>query len=317
MQTEKNLFRRILPVLAASLAIALSLTGCGKTGKLDEGNCKCSISFTDIPKELSMLEENVLQNFEINVTLKNVINEKMYYINLTQDNDFSQEISLNPGVYQVCSVSSTQSSNTGISMAADAESIELSEDDSAALHVYVDNREEFTKHWMSVQPMPEMLLADKFDGLIQINRQVIDLRADDATQLISQLDVSHDSPVSAYQKITLTDYEMGVEITLQNMDSEAADWQDCKLVEIYVFKNNVVFPQGVTLGMAPKNVCDISDGLYGEPDQFTGSLLYGWGFDDTCAVYQDPESGDKLTIDLNAGGSSVRNIRYQLAQYED
>lgn len=317
MHAEKKKFQRILPALLSVLAMALMLTGCGKTGKLDEGNCKCSIFFIDIPKELSMLEENLQENFAINVTLKNIVNEKLYHVTLEQGNDFKQEISLNPGVYQVYSVYASQASNTGVSLAADAESVELSEDGFATLHVYVDNAEEFTQHWMSVQPMPEMLLADKFDGLIQINRQVIDLRADNAAQLISQLDISHDSQVLSYQKVTLTDSKMGVTVTLQNQSSEAANWQDCKLVEIYVSKNNVVFPQGVTLGMAPKTVCSGSDGLYGEPDAFTGSLLYGWGFDDTYAVYQDPESGDKLTIDLGAGDSSIRSIRYELALFED
>lgn len=317
MPTEKNLFHRILSGLLACLVLSLSLTGCDRMGKLDEGNCKCIISFTDIPKELSMLEDNVLANFAIHVTLKNIVNEKQYDIRLKPDNDFSQEISLHPGVYQVCSVSASQASNTGISVAADAESLELTEDGLATLHIYVDNAEEFTRHWMSVQPMPEMLLADKFDGLIQINRQVIDLRADSPAQLISQLDVSYDSPVASYQKVTLTDSEMGVAITLQNQGSEAADWQDCMLVEVYVFKNNVVFPQGVTLGMAPDKVCSGSDGLYGGPDEFTGSLLYGWGFDDTQAIYQDPESGDKLTINLGSDNSSIRSIRYELELFEN
>lgn len=317
MPTEKNMFRRTLSVLLAGLALSLSLTGCGKTGKLDEGNCKCVISFTDIPKELSMLEENVRENFAIHITLKNIVNEKQYHIQLKPDNDFRQEISLHPGVYQVCSVSASQASNTGISVAADAESLELTEDGLATLHIYVDNAEEFTLHWMSVQPMPEMLLADKFDGLIQINRQVIDLRAESPAQLISQLDVSYDSPVASYQKVTLTDSEMGVSITLQNQGAETADWRDCKLVGVYVFKNNVVFPQGVTLGMAPDNVCNGSDGLYGEPDEFTGSLLYGWGFDDTQAIYQDPESGDKLTINLGPDNSSIRSIRYEPELFEN
>lgn len=317
MKTGKNLFLRALPAVLTVLMTAFALTGCGKTGKLNEGACKGSISFTDIPKELSMLEENVQENFAIHVTLKNIVNEKQYQITLTEKNDYKQEVSLNPGVYQVYSVYASQASNTGISVAADAESIEFTKDGFTTLHVYVDNAEEFTKHWMSVQPMPEMLLAEKFDGLIQINRQVIDLRAKNAAQLLSQLDLSYDSQVPAYKKVTLSDHEMGVSITLQNQTDEAADWQDCKLIEIYVTKNNVVFPQGVTLGMAPAGVCNGSDGRYGEPDEFTGSLLYGWGFDDTYAIYRDADSGDKLTIGLGSGNSAVRSIRYQLEQFED
>lgn len=317
MQIGKCLFQRPLPAFLICIVMAFSLTGCGKEGKLNEGDCKGIISFIDIPKELSMLEENVQKNFAIHLTLKNIVNEKTYDIALTQDNGFKQEVSLNPGVYQVCYVYADQASYTGISVAADAESVEFTKGELTTLHVYVDNGEEFTRHWMAVQPMPEMLLAEKFDGLIQINRQVIDLRSANASQLISQLNLTYDNQVPAYKKVTLSDNSMGVSVTLQNQTDEAADWRSCKLVEIYVSKNNVVFPQGVTLGMAPENVCDASDGRYGEPNEFTGSLLYGWGFDDTYAIYQDPVSGDKLTIGLGSDNSAIRNIRYELQQFED
>lgn len=317
MQALKNLLRHTLPALLLCLVTTLTLTGCSQKGKLNEGDCKGIISFTDIPKEFSMLEKNLQENFAIHVTLKNIVNEKEYTIRLTQENDFKQEVFLNPGTYQVYSVYASQASNTGISVSADAEKMTFTRDDLATLHVYVDNQEEFTQHWMAVQPMPEMLLADTFDGLIQINRQVIDLRAEDPSQLIAQLDISYDQPVPAYKEVTLTDSALGVSIILLNDDGQPADWRDCKLVGIYVFRNNVVFPQGVTLGMAPEDICHGDKGLYGEPDSFTGSLLYGWNFDDTYAIYRDPESGDKMTICLGSDSSGIRNIRYELEQFED
>ena len=317
MRSKKHFLRHILPAILIGLMTTLTLTGCSHKGKLDEGDCKGVISFTDIPKEFSMLEKNLQENFIIHVNLRNIVNEKEYNIRLTPENDFKQEVSLNPGTYQVYSVYASQASNTGISISADAEKMVFARDDLATLHVYVDNQEEFTNHWMSVQPMPEMLLADTFDGLIQINRQIVDLRADNPAQLITQLDVSYDQQVPAYKEVTLTDSSLGVSITLLNDDAQPADWRDCKLVGIYVFRNNVVFPQGVTLGMAPEDVCHESNGLYGEPDAFTGSLLYGWNFDDTYAIYRDPKSGDKMTICLGSDSSGIRNIRYELEQFED
>lgn len=316
MQTFKQLRKRLLPLLLGSLVLTLALTGCGKDGKLDEGDCKCTISFVDIPRELSMLEENVQKNFSVNLTLKNITNEKLYHITLDQDNSFKKEISLHPGVYSVYTPYASQSGNTGISMAANVQSVELSADKTAEIQVFVDNSEEFTQHWMSVQPMPEMILADKFDGHIQINRKIVDLRADNASELISQLNVTYDNQVPAYGKIEVSDGEMGVRLTLQNQSDTAADWHSCKLIGIYVFKNNVVFPQGVTLGMSPETVCHNADGLYGEPDSFTGSLLYGWGFDDTRAIYRDAKTGDKITVNLGPGNSSIRSIQYDLAQFE-
>lgn len=315
MQKQKYR-KRLLPALMAGFTLALALTGCGNEGKLDEGDCKCAISFVDIPKELSMSEENVQNSFAIRLTLQSISNEKYYHISLDRANNYSEEISLHPGIYRVLSPSTNQSSNLQLEVKADVESVELSEDTPASIHVYVSNPEEFTRHWMSVQPMPEMLLAEKFDGLLQVNRQVFDLRTEDSGPLISQFNLSYDKQVPAYGKVELHDSDAGVTLTLQNQTASPADWQSCKVVGIYVTKNNIVFPQGVTLGMAPAAVCHKKDGLYGEPDKLTGSLLLGWGFDNTCAIYNDPESGDKITLDLGSGNSSIVSIRYELAQYE-
>lgn len=312
---KKNKCNRLLLTLFTVLAL-VGLTGCSEEGKLDEGNCKCSISFVEIPKELTMLEDNLQENFAVNVTLKNIANEKRYHITLTEKNSFKQEISLHPGVYQVYSVYANNASNIGLSLAAEEDSVTLSEDTYGSVRVYVENTEDFTEHWMSVQPMPEMVLAEQFDGLIQINRKVLNLRTDSAA-LISELNLSHEGQVAPYGKIDVSDTDKGVTLTLQNQTESPMDWRNCTVVGLYVYKNNIVFPQGVTLGMAPEKVCNNETGLYGEPDSFTGSLLYGMGFDDTSVIYHDPKSGDKMTVNLGAQDSSIRSIRYELAQFEE
>lgn len=308
--------KKLLPILLLNLFLVISLTGCTKTGKLDEGDCKCTISFVDIPKELSMLEDNIRNNLSVNLTLRNISNDKQYHITLDEDNAFEKQISLNPGVYQVYTPYVNQALYTGITMKADVEDVKLTTDAPAVIHVYVDNPEELTSHWMSIQPMPEMLLAEKFDGLIQINRQIIDLRADNSSSLFSQLDITYDNNVPSYGKVELTDTSMGITIALQNESGEPANWQSCRLTGIYVYRNNAVFPQGVTLGMAPEKVCHLTDGLYGEPDSMSGSLLYGWEMDDTYVIYHDDTSGDKITLTLDASGETIRGIRYDLAQFE-
>ena len=307
--------KKLLSVLIIGVCAMLSLAGCSKTGKLDEGECKCTIIFVDIPKELSMLEDNIKNNLSVQLTLKNINNEKLYHITLDESNSFEKQVSLNPGVYQVYTPHLSQSLYTGITMKADVEDVRLEPDVQEVIHVYVDNPEELTNHWMAIQPMPEMLLAEKFDGIIQVNRQVFDMR-DNASALLSQLDITYENKVPSYGKVELTDSEMGITVELQNESAEAAQWQSCRLIGIYVFRNNAVFPKGVTLGMAPETVCHMADGLYGEPDAFSGSPLYGWGTDDTYVIYKDEDSGDKITLTLNASGDTIRSIRYGLAQFE-
>ncbi|MBO4981315.1 MAG: hypothetical protein J6C84_05395 [Lachnospiraceae bacterium] len=295
------------------LLLPLSLSGCGKKGRLDEGNCKCSISFTDIPKEFGMLEENLSDTFEINVCLKNTINETPYYITLNKENDYSAQISLHPGTYQICYVSNNMEKYNGISVAANVENVTLSEDTPEEILISVDNQEAFTQNWMATQPMPEMLLADKFSGQIQINRRIVNIR-----DILSELtlEASSDSPVRPYQKLELSDQERGITVTVLNNSEESLPWTGCEVIGIRVCKNNVVFPEGVTLGMSAKKVLHKTDGLYGEPDRFSGSPLLGWGLDDTRVIYSDPDSGNKITIGLSSGGTYITDITYELACFE-
>ncbi|MBR1852791.1 MAG: hypothetical protein IJ794_06570 [Lachnospiraceae bacterium] len=297
--------------------LCATLAACGKTGKLDEGNCECTVSLVELPKEFSMLEENIREHFEVNVTLKNITTEKLYHITLAEKEDFTETVHLHPGTYQVFGAATNQASNAGLTLKADTDSVVLREDTPATLQIRIADTEAFTEHWMSVQPMPEMRLAEKFDALVQINRQVFDLRAENNSALFDTLDLKYDKEVRAYEKIEVSNQEKGITLTLQNQTDSPANWKDCRIIGINVTKNNAVFPQGVTLGMAPFAVCHESDGVYGAPDKLTGSLLLGWQLDHTYAIYNDPVSGDKLTIDLGVNNSQIHGIRYELALFEE
>lgn len=289
----------------------LLLTACGRQGKLDEGDCHCKVYFTDIPREFSMLDENLQEDFEIHVALENLTTEKIYRITLNQKNNFTLTINLNPGVYKVASVCSSLQAYTGISVSARTEQVELTREQEAEVPILVKNMEEFTSHWMSVQPMPEMILADKYSGLIQINRKVLPI-----ADILPELTISHTTQIAPEEKAALTDSDRGITVTVQNRSQNAQSWQNCDVLSIRVDKNNVVFPAGVTLGMSPEKVCHRTKGLYGEPSKMSGSILFGWDFDNTRAIYLDPVSGNKITLDIASDGSRIQHITYELAVFE-
>lgn len=291
----------------------MSLTACGRKGKLDEGDCRCNIFFTDIPKEFYMLEQNLLNEFEIYITLENTINENQYDITLNQKNNYSTQISLHPGVYRVSYVSNSMSRYNGILLTARTDTVELTADTVGEIAIVVDNPDEFTKNWMATQPMPEMLLADKFSRQLQINRKVISME-----NIMQELDLTPEinSPVSPYQKATLANDDYGITVTVLNNTDESLSWQECDVIGIHVTKNTMVFPEGVTLGMASGQVLDKTKGLYGEPDACTGSLLFGWQLDDTSFIYNDAASGDRLTVNLSPDGSYIKAITYEFACFE-
>lgn len=300
---KKLLFFCLLPVLL--------LTACGNQGKLDEGDCTCKVYFTDIPREFTMLDENLQEDFEIHVTLENLTTEKVYRITLNQENEYTATAKLNPGVYKVAYVYASMESYTGISVSPKVEQLELTRDKESEIPISVDNTAEFTEHWMAIQPMPEMLLADKYSGLIQINRKVLPI-----TGILPELSISDSREVSPEEKVQLADADHGIVVTVQNRTDKVQFWKNCDVLSIRASQNTVVFPDGVTLGMSPEKVCHNAKGLYGEPTKMVGSILYGWDFDTTSAIYLDPVSGNKITIGISADGSRIHYISYELAVFE-
>ena len=303
--------KRYGAVLAMLLMLAVGMAGCGNRGKLNEGDCKCTIVFTDIPRELSMLEENIQENFHINLTLRNLANDKLYKIVLNASNDYKAEISLHPGTYQVCYPFVNPKANLALSLSTDKENVTLSPETPSTISIRVDNPEEFTEHWMSIQPMPEMLLADTFCGQVQIDRRIVAIE-----EILPYLNLTYTKQVTVGEKLTLTDEPRGVTVYLQNRGTETTDWKSCTVYGIHVTKNNVVFPKGVTLGMSAQKVCHTKDGLFGEPDSLTGTLLFGWGMGEVNAVYKDPVSGDRIQLDLGSDGSSIQSITYLREQFD-
>lgn len=291
--------------------LLLCLAGCGKQGKLDEGDCPGVITFSNIPKEFSLLDENLQKEYQVRVTLKNLTTEKKYDVTLNQKNDFKKTVSLHPGKYSV-SVHASLDSLVHLQVKATEEIVTFDRGLEANVIVIPENAEEFSNYWMQTHPQAEILTADKFSRLIQVNRKIMTIK-----DIVTELDLSDmDKVLEGSQKTTLSDNERGVSITLQNPMSTPQPLSKCNVISLSVTKNTVVFPDGVTLGLAPDKVCHRQTGLYGEPTRFEGMYLFGWGLDETKAVYLDPISGDRITIEFSADGDSVKRITYDLEVFE-
>lgn len=296
------------------LCLLLTFGACAANDRLNEGDCAGTITFSNIPKEFSMLEDNIREQFEISVELENLTTEKKYHITLSPENNFRQDLSLHPGTYRVLYLSCSQSGNLGLKLEASAETMTFEKGRQAMLLITVSNPEEFTNHWMEVQPLPEILLADQYSGMIQINRKVIPI-----SEIFSELkigDSAEEDVIDGFQTATLTDSEKGITVSLLNPTGGPLPWSRCKVTEIKVSKNTVVFPDGVTIGTAPSKVCHRTTGLYGEPTKISGFMLFGWDLDSTTAVYNDSVTGNRITLHLNAKGTAITGIEYALEVFE-
>ena len=300
--------RRLLLLM---LPLFILLASCGNRGKINEGDCAGTVMFQGLPKEFSLLEENLQKEYEIKVTLTNVTTEKYYEVVLNQKNDFKQSVSLHPGSYKV-SVYASLTSLTHLHVKTTEDTVIFDRNRETAVVIIPENVEEFTEHWMESHPEAEILSADKFSRLVQVNRKVMPIK-----DVITELDLSDmDKVLEGYQKTTLTDNERGITIVLQNKMSTEQPLSNCEVVSLSVTSNTVVFPDGVSLGTSPAKVCHKETGLYGLPTRFEGFFLYGWDFDETKAIYLDPVSGDRITITFTPDGSAISEITYEMAVFE-
>ena len=299
-----------IKLLAAGL-LFLSLTACGKEGKLHEGDCILNVSFINIPKEYNMQENNLQERSELLVTLQNIVTEKTYRFALNDDNDYYQKLTLKPGTYEVLDVVNTMEEFNGIEIDTNTKKLGLTAKAPSELLLSIKDTVEFTSRWMDTQPMPEILLADRFSRMIQINRQVIPIK-----EIAAQLSLNHFEKLKPDEKLTLTDEDFGITLTVENTSDELRSYRDCRVLSITFTKNTVVFPEGVTLGMAPKTVFHSKDGLYGEPASLGGTIFHGTGMQDAKAVYKDPASGDIITVKTDADGNYITGISYEFAYAE-
>lgn len=147
---------------------------------------------------------------------------------------------------------------------------------------------------------------DLFTGKIQLEGKKISPK-----KSINLIDVSSDDEeVSSESKDYLYDDELGIEITVLNNTENDLSYQECDIQKI-TFTKNVSLPGNVTIGMDAGKVCNAKTGIYGEPDNFTGSLLYGTGLDNTYAIYKSEDGNIQVSLGIDSIDNTIKNITYE------
>ena len=291
----------------------LFLMACSSRTNLNEGDCKGIIAFSDTTQIFSMLDQRTQDALDIRVELQNVTTEKSYDIRLNKDNKFTQEVSLNPGTYRVIYAYCHNTFETGIETGALQEDMIFEQGKTARLDVRITNEEALTKQWIDLTPLPEIILADKYSRLVQLDRNIVSL-----DRIVSALDLSNfqgDRLIKGYGKQEISGGN-GIFITVQNTTKEPLDITECKVLSVKFTQNRVVFPGGVRLGDSVEAVSHKEKGVYGEPTSFGGLALWGWDFDNSSIIYKDDVSKDCITMTLNTECNEITDILYELEKYE-
>lgn len=296
-------------ILWSVLLYVFAMTGCAENALA--GDCKCTVTVEDMPRELMMLDENVLEQFYIRISMENIYTEEDIDVRLCAENQFQAELKLQPGTYRISDCYASSSYLVPIEVESMQEKLELTRDDPMTVDIQITNRDEFVEWAWNCEANREILQADAFSHKIQLDGQVIELE-----QIKDYVEFDYKEKVSGFAKVTLNNTKKGISMVLQNTDEDAVEWKDCKLLEIHFTKNNVIWGQGAHVGMDVSEAVHASQGLYGKPDSMSGTILAGVGYDRTYVNWSDPKSGDKLTLELSSDGDYISEIIYCLEVFE-
>lgn len=287
--------------------------GCTKRGRIDEGSCELHISLMENPRVFEFLTEKQQEDLAVNVELVNISTEERYTIKLSYKDDFEAVAKLNPGNYRVSYCGHSLNNIMEFKVDSEEKEVELSNNvENAAIHLHITDLDEFMQRFLRNQTSQEILQLDKFSGQVQLEGQIINV-----ADILNYVNLSHNNMIAAYGKVELTDTDKKVRVSLVNTTSQAAEWNQCKVTKVTFLKNNVVLGGGVRFGDPAEAVSHKNNGVYGLPDKFSGSILLGVAYDDTYAIYNDEQSGDKITICYGTGANEVREITYELAVFDN
>lgn len=283
----------------------LLMAGCGKEGRLDEGDCPVEVRLAGLPTGYAELTKDQKEKIEVKLQLENETNGKRYSFRLNEDNHFSQEASLKPGTYRViyCYISG----NGAVKMEGEAsvESTVISTDTINIISVSVTNEAKFNRWVTQMRPDTGILRAGQFSRTVQFEGEIINLE-----DILDYVDFTYDQKIRARDEAVIHDSERGVYVTLYNDTKESVSWKKCKVIGVRFTKDNVIFGKGARVKMPAEEILHAKDGIYGTPDSLKGCVLIGAEYDDFDAIYHDNILGDRMTVKVDSFGEYITEISY-------
>lgn len=289
----------------------LLMAGCGREGRLDEGDCPVEIRLAGLPTGYSELTKDQKEMIEVNLQLENEDSGKRYTFRLNEDNHFSQDASLKPGTYRVtyCDISG----NGAVKMEGEAsvKSTVITTDTINIISVNVINEAEFNRWVTQMRPDTGILRAEQFSRTVQFEGEIINLE-----DILDYLDFTYDRKIRARDEAVIHDRERGVYVTLYNDTKESASWKKCKVIGVRFTKDNVLFGKGARVRMPAEEILHAKDGIYGTPDSLKGCVLIGTEYGGFDAIYHDIISGDRMTVKVDDSGEYITEISYDFSADE-
>jgi hypothetical protein len=264
------------------------------------------------------MDNNMLDEFQINLELVNIRNEKEYNIQLNVENNFATEIHLNPGNYKVQQCEQSLKRILDFEVNTDKTSVELSKVKEESLNIYIEDQEELIKVIKRQEPSEKILQADLFSRKVQINGKMFAL-----DKILENLTFDDDGMVEPYGKGQLEHSKYGIQVNVLNTTDQQKTASECKVIDVTFESAFAVFPKGVNFGMSLSEISNEKTGIYGVPKSLVGSpyRLLDIPFlqdnlEPMSVIYYDEESGDQVTIKFSDNQKLIDSISYEFEKFE-
>ena len=297
-------------IIAAVCALLLC-TGCEK--HKPEAQSVCKISIDTLPQAYLDLPEEIRDNTDCTLVLSSA--KDSHIIHLNEKNKYCEEVELLPGTYTVSHNSPHLNRLLPpVSFSVSAETLTAKPRSQSCISVTLDDPDTLVQQIQSSLPCEEILNASPFSRQIQYRDRVYSL---DSLQESVHFSARQDLNVQSGETAGLvSDSHPGLVMIVKNQnDSGVLPVSQCTCIGYRLTNFCATLSGGAAPGQSYKQLVHSKEGLLGTPDYCLGTPLIGAGLESTTLVYLDPDSGDRISAELDSSSGCVRSISYEFNQY--
>lgn len=296
-------------------AVLLLCTGCEKHSDEAKWEASCRVYVDNLPQEYMDLPEEIKQSTNFSLSLFNASADKSYSFDLEEENGYSEEIDLLPGTYTVSDVYVYNHLLSPIEASVSVQTLTIKQHTETSLVISIADPDNLSMSIEQNTAGQEILSEALYSRKIQYAGTVYDMQT--LAQVISFTGQNDESVAHGETAYITSDTHSGIAMIVQNTNENGVlPASQCDCIGFRFSNTNTTLPMGVTVGLPVNRIANAKTGLLGTPDYCLGTPLIGLGIDRTTMVYLDKNSGDRISVYLNASKGYVDAVSYEFNRYQ-
>lgn len=289
-----------------------TMAGCSSKSSDADWNAVCEIHLDNLPEEYNTLPDSIRGQTRVRFSITSPRLDKEYSVELTEENGYKQKIYMVPGSYSIGAVYVRNPALGTLNATTNTNEIVVEKDQVTPVNVSLDQVDSLAETIRRGQPTEEMKEAPLFSRKVQYDGKIVDLNQLRTSIRLDDTDAKYLSSGETLE-VTCPGYD-GLIAILKNTTSGMIASNEASIVGMRFYKVDAVFPNGIVVGDSLKSIVHAESGRLGTPSYCTGSPLIG--MEGCTVVYLDPESGDRLSLEIDGRGEFVTSITYEFEVYQ-